>query len=1381
MHSVRSLAHRILVTALLASLLPVAALAYDPPAGGSLVPILPSAAAIPYGTTATALDAPWADWLNPAASAGQQRPVLDASLVGISDFSSQGYGAAASLGLSLPTPYAVWGGGLRLITTPSAMSDLPLGTMGQAHATIAKDLFPNFYVGAGLGLTLGTNGGSGWGAGLDLGIIHKLGDVGLFKELRWGATFTNIGKGYETPSPATGLNGGSASAYPPPFAFGLGARALLIRTADVKAGIGLDFSVPTFADLITTVSTSFTWRDVVGLRFGWGFSALELSKGNARSFMPAIGLSATIPLQSGSKQSLLAKQGFESADLKPALTVAPLYGKLWAMGIGASLPMGSAAKVPPRIVAKFPSSSYGPAYISPNNDGIQDLLEIPVRITAPRYIVGWTFTIKDDKGKDVRKIFNKESRPEGDGFKGLWDRLVYVKKGVPIPDKLVWNGVADSGQVVSDGNYSAFIEAVDDNGNRGAVGPFPVVVKVAPPAAQVSFAESPPIFSPDGDGNKDSLLIKQTGTAEDLWKARVLDAAGGTARTVEYKALAPADFGWDGSGDDGKVVPDGVYSYVITATDRAGNTTTRRLDNIIINTQQPPVNVVIDLAAFSPNADGVKDSETLFPVVPVRSGLVSWRLSVLDASKREVWFTSGQGTEGPKERYSFDGRGTDLKTLSEGKYSAQITVTYLNGYTTKALSPAFVLDITAPSGSVTADRPAFNPAGAAGQNSVQFSQKAAKEAKWTAEVLGAEGKAVRTWAYSPLPEARIEWDGTDDGGKPVPDGVYTYRLRALDGAGNSFTSNTVSVSLDTEKKAVRLLADLKAFSSLIGAARNRLTLSSQVQGNDKVKSYELSISAQDVTGLAAGSVVRTWKDSRGVPETFTWDGSTDSKGKAPDGRYLARISVAYLNGDTAESQAGPFLLDSVPPSIQVSAEPLLFSPTEGSRKKTVTFSQKSLPGDDWEGRLVSTDGTLIRTWNWKGQAGNFSWDGTDEAGNLVKDGGYRYEVASTDAAGNKGTGAIPYIAVDKRPTQVFVTASATSLSPTGDADKRSVVFTLIVKLREGIDSWHFALVDKDGVERSVYGGQGGDIPSKIVWDGRDTAGNFSQGEYTGVFNVDYAKGDHPEARTAKILVNTEGPKAEVKITPDIFSPDDYSTNNELHIGLAVKDLSEIATWKFEIFEQAVVEGAPAGGAPNQRSFMSWEGTGTPTSLIAWDGRSSKGELVESATDYPFTFTASDVLGNPVRVDGTITVDILVIREGDKLKIKVPSIVFRANFPDFVGLDQETLARNAKVVARIAASLNKFKEYQVQIEGFANSAAKITGASAAAAAAEEQKELIPLSLGRAELVKKLLVQNGVDEKRLTTAGLGSSSPVVDFQDAQNRWKNRRVEFILIKKQ
>ncbi len=542
--------------------------------------------------------------------------------------------------------------------------------------------------------------------------------------------------------------------------------------------------------------------------------------------------------------------------------------------------------------------------------------------------------------------------------------------------------------------------------------------------------------------------------------------------------------------------------------------------------------------------------------------------------------------------------------------------------------------------------------------------------------------------------------------------------------------------------------------------------------------------ALDVPGAqapAAGQAVRTWKDNKGVPASFIWDGATDAKGKAPDGRYAARLAVSYLNGDSADSATPGFSIDTVPPSIEVSAAPLLFSPIDGSKIRVVRFAQKSAPGDDWSGVLSGPDGKPVRSWSWKGQASDFVWDGTDEAGNTVPDGKYRYDVASTDAAGNKGSGSVPSVTVDQRQVQAFVTASESGISPNGDGYKDTVSFNLIVKLREGIDSWRFALVDKDGVERSVFAGKGDDVPTKIVWDGRDSNGAVVQGEYVGAFSVDYKKGDRAEAKTGKILVSTDAPRAEVSLTPDIFSPDNDGNDDDLSIGLAVASPTEIAEWKFEVRELAVVEGAKPGSKPAERLFKSWGGTGAPAKSFIWDGRSDKGELVESATDYPFVFTVRDVLGNSAKVVGEIAVDVLVIRDGDRLKIKVPSIVFRPNGADFNGLDADTVGNNAKVIKRIAQILNKFKDYGILIEGHANSEGKIGGYSATSVANEETKELLPLSTGRAELVKKLLAENGVDPKRLSTKGMGSSEPVVDFKDAQNRWKNRRVEFILIKSQ
>jgi len=58
-----------------------------------------------------------------------------------------------------------------------------------------------------------------------------------------------------------------------------------------------------------------------------------------------------------------------------------------------------------------------------------------------------------------------------------------------------------------------------------------------------------------------------------------------------------------------------------------------------------------------------------------------------------------------------------------------------------------------------------------------------------------------------------------------------------------------------------------------------------------------------------------------------------------------------------------------------------------------------------------------------------------------------------------------------------------------------------------------------------------------------------------------------------------------------------------------------------------------------------------------------GELVQSAVDYPYTFTVTDSLGMTSVAEGIISVDVLVIRSGDVLKMQVPSIIFRSDNAD----------------------------------------------------------------------------------------------------------------------
>ena len=108
-----------------------------------------------------------------------------------------------------------------------------------------------------------------------------------------------------------------------------------------------------------------------------------------------------------------------------------------------------------------------PKYISPNNDGIQDELVIPLNISDKRYVQGWSLVILDENKNVVRTIENKVALPQKIGFKSFFKQIVTPKKGVDIPKEVIWNGAMNNGETAPDGKYFYYVTATDDNGNQG--------------------------------------------------------------------------------------------------------------------------------------------------------------------------------------------------------------------------------------------------------------------------------------------------------------------------------------------------------------------------------------------------------------------------------------------------------------------------------------------------------------------------------------------------------------------------------------------------------------------------------------------------------------------------------------------------------------------------------------------------------------------------------------------------------------------------------------------------------------------------------------------------------------------------------------------------
>src|SRR5690606_65268 len=134
------------------------------------------------------------------------------------------------------------------------------------------------------------------------------------------------------------------------------------------------------------------------------------------------------------------------------------------------------------------------------------------------------------------------------------------------------------------------------------------------------------------------------------------------------------------------------------------------------------------------------------------------------------------------------------------------------------------------------------------------------------------------------------------------------------------------------------------------------------------------------------------------------------------------------------------------------------------------------------------------------------------------------------------------------------------------------------------------------------------------------------------------------------------------------------------------------------------------------------------------------------------------------------------RDGDRYKIRISSITFLPYSANFTDVDPAERAQNQRTLNRLVEILARFPGYRIDIEGHA---VQVYWYDQPRGRTEQQQVLVPLSVARAEAIRQALVARGVAASRLTASGAGGSAPVVPHSDLQNRWKNRRVEFTLIR--
>ncbi|WP_026421932.1 PKD domain-containing protein [Actinokineospora inagensis] len=321
----------------------------------------------------------------------------------------------------------------------------------------------------------------------------------------------------------------------------------------------------------------------------------------------------------------------------------------------------------------------------------------------------------------------------------------------------------------------------------------PIVVDNPPALTIASWVHR--YVSPNGDAQEDTADIYYCLNKDAKVSATVTNAAGATVRAiaaVDAVGSRPCyDFNnsltWDGLGDTGSAVPNGVYTVRLVATDSSGQTAAASTD-IGIDTRTPGV-------LTSPVAGATLSGDITWSFRPTTNFPVSGGDLYCDGTYM-----------GSLDPVSFIGTGS-VRACYSGPATVDAVVTWSDPFGvqhTWTSPPVSVTILNPPVVDISAYAHRYFSPDGDGQNDVLgIDYCLSQDSSVGVTIANASGIVVRTipavnqsgHAGCDGGNASVNWDGKDDAGHVQPDGVYTLRVRATDHTGQVGES-TVQVGID---------------------------------------------------------------------------------------------------------------------------------------------------------------------------------------------------------------------------------------------------------------------------------------------------------------------------------------------------------------------------------------------------------------------------------------------------------------------------------------------------------------------------------------------------------------------------------------------------------
>ncbi|MBT3274174.1 MAG: hypothetical protein HN368_13535 [Spirochaetales bacterium] len=855
----------------------------------------------------------------------------------------------------------------------------------------------------------------------------------------------------------------------------------------------------------------------------------------------------------------------------------------------------------------------------------------------------------------------------------------------------------------------------------------------------------------------DGTIIRQVVVTEESdlgWFLRIFRSfqAFTLAKTIE----------WDGRDENGDPVADGEYAaamWVVAGSDQRQDI---ELDSFFVDTNAPEVTVSNPSPSiFSPNGDGNIDELDI---------------SQENGSSEDLWlgtFTDASGTavktyrwtnEAPED-ISWDGTDDGGALAKDGIFGYSLTSTDRAGNSFSYSFDTIELNTVDTPLTVSLANQFLSPNGDGAQDTVLISLAQNVEediVEWRVVVDDGAGTVVRTFGGSSNPPKDIVFDGMNDAGQPIAEGDYRVLYTLLYENGNN-PGAAQTFLVDVSDPVISIAYDSEFISP---------------NGDGRKDEIEVSFKSNEIvtwTGTFSDSSGKTVMSTNSGQTTslVVWRGTDLSGNMLGEGVYTAVASFTDRAGNVYTTPKGSFVIDLTAPQVTFDVDKTYFSPDGDGIKDTVTArftSNEPVRGllsiSDTAGRDMGTLGGYGRAVQPIEGSFDYTWGGISGSGLYIPDGAYVVSSTYEDRAGNRLELPDVDLVVDTRQAAVRISAPK-GFSPNGDSVQDTLAVDVDAAFYDTVESWQISYVDAAGKVVQQEEGSGS-LPSKLIWNGgMQFASDImaSEGRYTAKLNVVYQKGDSIDASSQTIFVDVTPPAVALQATADPFAKtSESSMEGDIYVTLQIEDAHDVSDWTLDVV------------SPGNEIVRSFAGTGDLEDQVVWKKEGERVTRVPIADMVTLRVLVTDEVGNQTIFEQPVPLDLLVVRRDGKLYLLVPNVIFGAYQHALDSRGSEMLASNLASIGRVKAIFDKYTNYDLALEGHALNIYR----GDAKKEADEEEVLVPLTERRAATVEQALVDLGMDDRRIETAAFGGTQPIVDVLDKEVRWKNRRVEFIMVEK-